>query len=175
MKLLTGLVKLTLGIFFALVIMSLVGVAATRYFIARLTAVPPKPAFANDTEETYGAPLDQQEPQAEPTTELKPLGEQTAPPAAPQPEAAPADQQAEAPTESAAPEEAEGYAARVTQPIGLILRQDPAQDAEHVGGVEYEAELTVLGESDDGEWLKVKLSNDQVGWVKAGNTEPVGE
>lgn len=172
MKLLAGLVKLTLGIFFALVLMSLVGVAATRYFIARLTAVPPKPAFANDTEETYGAPIDQ--PEAGTETELKPLGEETPPPAAPQPEVAPAEQQAEAKPEAPA-EEAEGYAARVTQPIGLILRQDPSQDAEHIGGVEYESELVVLSESDDGEWQKVKLSNDQVGWVKGGNTAPVGE
>ncbi|MGP1382286.1 MAG: SH3 domain-containing protein [Thainema sp.] len=174
MKLLTGLVKLTLGIFFALVLMSLVGVAATRYFIARLTAVPPKPAFANDTEETYGAPINQPEEQEQPATELKPLGEGTPPPEAPQPEAAPAEQQTEATPEAPA-EEAEGYAARVTQPIGLILRQDPSQDAEHIGGVEYESELVVLSESDNGEWQKVKLSNDQVGWVKGGNTEPVGE
>lgn len=172
MKLLTGLVKLTLGIFFALVLMSLVGVAATRYFIARLTAVPPKPAFANDTEETYGAPIDQ--PEAEVEAELKPLGEAAPPPADPQPDATPAEQQAEAKPDAPA-EKAEGYPARVTQPIGLILRQDPSQDAEHIGGVEYESELVVLGESDDGEWQKVKLSNDQIGWVKGGNTEPVGE
>lgn len=173
MKLLTGLVKLTLGIFFALVLISLVGVAATRYFIARLTAVPPKPAFANDTEETYGAPINQLEVESEP--ELKPLGEGTPPPTAPQPETAPAaEQQAEAKPDAPA-EEAEGYSARVTQPIGLILRQDPSQDAEHIGGVEYESELVVLGESDDGEWQKVKLSNDQVGWVKGGNTEALSE
>ncbi len=169
MKLLTGLVKLTLGIFFALVLMSLVGVAATRYFIARLTAVPPKPAFANDTEETYGAPLNQPEVE-EPAAELQPLGD-NAPPETPQPEAAPAEPQSEA----APAEEAEGYTARVTQPIGLILRQDPSQEAEHIGGVEYESELVVLEESDDGNWQKVKLSNDQVGWVKAGNIEPLSE
>ncbi len=171
MKLLTGFVKLTLGIFFALMIMSLVGVAATRYFIARLTAVPPKPAFANDTEETYGAPINQ--PEAEIEAELEPLGEGAPPPAVPQPEAAPAEQQAEAP--EAPVEESEGYAARVTQPIGLILRQDPSQDAKHIGGIEYESELVVLEESDDGNWQKVKLSNDQVGWVKAGNIEPLNE
>ena len=172
MKALTGIVKLTLGIFFALMIMALVGVAATRYFIARLTAVPPKPAFANDTEETYGAPINQ--PEAELEAELKPLGEEAPPPAEPKPEAAPAEQPAEATSETPA-EEAEGYTARVTQPIGLILRQDPSQDAEHIGGIEYESELVVLGESDDGNWQKVKLSNDQVGWVKAGNTEPLNE
>jgi uncharacterized protein YgiM (DUF1202 family) len=62
----------------------------------------------------------------------------------------------------------------VTEPIGLVIRSDPSQDADRVGGVEYEQELTVLETSSDGEWLRVRLSgSDTEGWVKAGNVEKV--
>jgi hypothetical protein len=166
MKLLSGLVKFTIGVFLALVLLSLVGVAATRYFMARLTALPPKPAFANDTAETYGQPIEPEATAAAPT-------QSETPPAAPDAAPAQTEPQAAAPAEPA-PEtalEPGAYPARVIQPIGLILRSDPDIEAERIGGVEYEAELTVLGESDDGDWLQVRLANDQEGWVKAGNTE----
>jgi hypothetical protein len=87
------------------------------------------------------------------------------PGAAPKPTAAP-------PASPTAPSPvAEGYPARVTQPIGLILRQDPAADASQIGGVEFNQELTVLEDVPDGGWQRVRLANGAEGWVKGGNTE----
>jgi hypothetical protein len=71
----------------------------------------------------------------------------------------------------AAPEPAEGYAAKVTQPIGLLLRAEPSADSNEIDGVAFEEEVTVLETSADGGWQKIKLANGSEGWVKGGNTE----
>ncbi|MBW4660884.1 MAG: SH3 domain-containing protein [Drouetiella hepatica Uher 2000/2452] len=68
---------------------------------------------------------------------------------------------------------AEGYLARVTQPIGLILRQEPSGDAAQVGGVDFNQELTVLEEAPDGAWQRVRLADGTEGWIKGSNTEKV--
>ena len=83
----------------------------------------------------------------------------------PKPSAAPA---APSPTPSPV---ADGAPARVTQPIGLILRKDPATDALQIGGVDYNQEVTVLEDAPDGAWQRVRLANGLEGWVKGGNTE----
>ena len=43
-----GLTKLILGVSMALVLLSLSGVATARYFMAKLSVLPPKPVFEND-------------------------------------------------------------------------------------------------------------------------------
>jgi Bacterial SH3 domain len=86
------------------------------------------------------------------------------PGATPKPAAAPSPSPAPSPA-------AEGIPARVTQPIGLILRQDPAADALQIGGVDYNQEVTVLEDAPDGAWQRVRLANGTEGWVKGGNTE----
>lgn len=148
MKLLIGFTKLVLGIVLALSLLSLVGVAATRYFMARLTALPPRPTFAND------AP-----PPAPPAPAAEAQSAQAA---------APSPAQAVEPTDALPPG---AYRAKVIQPIGLVLRNNPSSGAEQVGGVEYNQEVVVLEESEDQGWLRVRLTNQQEGWVKAGNTE----
>ncbi len=78
------------------------------------------------------------------------------------------------PSSSATPTPvADGYLARVTQPIGLILRQDPNGDSAKVGGVDFNQELTVLEEASDGAWQRVRLTDGTEGWIKGSNTEKV--
>ncbi|WP_339383476.1 SH3 domain-containing protein [Oculatella sp. LEGE 06141] len=141
-----------LGFTLAIALLFFTGASITRYLITRLTTPPPKPIFANDN------PAD---------IEPSPVASQSpAEPVEPSPAATPS------PSPSPSPDEPGAYQARVTQPIGLVIRQDPNRDAEQIGGVEYEQELTVLSESSDGEWLRVRLSGSGVeGWVRAGNTE----
>ena len=45
---LIGLSKLVAGITLAIVLFSLAGVATARYFMAKLSVLPPKPVFEND-------------------------------------------------------------------------------------------------------------------------------
>ncbi len=61
--------------------------------------------------------------------------------------------------------------ARITQPIGMVLRQGPSQDTTRIGGLYYNDEIIVIGESADGQWQQVRLPGSGVeGWIKAGNT-----
>jgi uncharacterized protein YgiM (DUF1202 family) len=145
-----GLTKLILGIALALVLLSLTGVATARYFMAKLSVLPPKPVFDNDVLTEQPVPA---EAPAEPQ---------------PQPEAA------NPPAEAAnAPENPPGsYRAVVVQPIGLVLRSGPGAEHQQLGGVDHNDEVLVLETSDDGRWMKVRLGDSgQEGWVKAGNTQ----
>jgi uncharacterized protein YgiM (DUF1202 family) len=146
---LVGLSKLTLGVFMALVLLSLAGVATARYFMAKLSVLPPRPVFSNEA-----AP-----PPAAPKTD--PLAEVSENPAV----------LAAAEPTPAVPEKPEGsYEAAVTQPIGLVLRSGPGTEHQQLGGVDYNEMLFVLKASDDGQWLNIKLArNGQEGWIKAGN------
>ena len=153
MKFIVGSVKLVLGIFLSLFLLGLVGAAATNYFMLRLTTPPPRPTFANDTPETLGSA----QANAAPAAEAAPPESPAAPPAEPATEAL----------------EPGTYKARVTQSIGLILRDQPDPEAAQIGGIEYNREVIVLSESEDKRWLRVRLSDGSEGWVKAGNTERI--
>lgn len=146
-----GLTKLILGIALALVLLSLTGVATARYFMAKLSVLPPRPVFDNDVVAEQPIPTEAPAPSETP---------------APQPEAAP-------PT----PEKPPGsYTAVVVQPIGLVLRSGPGAEYEQLGGVDYNDQVLVLESSEDGRWMKVRVrTTSQEGWVKAGNTENVNE
>ncbi|WP_035984566.1 SH3 domain-containing protein [Leptolyngbya sp. KIOST-1] len=144
-----GLSKLILGIAVALILLSMAGVATARYFMGRLSVLPPKPLYGDEMPTAA-----QVEPEAAPE----------AIPAAPEPVA-------EAP---AAPEpelEDGAYNAVVVQPIGLVMREGPGVNYPQVGGVDVNEAVVVLEEPDDQAWVKVRVvSNGQEGWVKAGNT-----
>ncbi|HEY9638905.1 MAG TPA: SH3 domain-containing protein [Coleofasciculaceae cyanobacterium] len=143
---LSGISKFILGFLLAIALLALAGVGTTRYLLAQLATPPARPTFANDpSPKPANAPAS---PSAKPSAP------------SPSPSVTPA-----------ASPVAEGYAARVTQPIGLILRQDPSADAARVGGIEFNQEVTVLEEAPDGAWQHVRLSNGTEGWVKGGNTE----
>jgi uncharacterized protein YgiM (DUF1202 family) len=140
---LVGMSKLVLGVVIALLMLSLAGVATARYFMARLAVLPSRPIFENDA--SPGAQANASAP--------------TAAPAAAPPAPAPAP---------ALP--AGAYAAVVTQPIGLVLREGPSTTFAQLGGIDYNAKVVVLEASSDEQWLKVRLSEgSQEGWIKAGN------
>ena len=142
---LVGISKFILGFLLAIALLALAGVGTTRYFLAQLATPPARPTFANDPSPTP--------PSAKPSVA-------PSPPPSPAPAASP----------TASPV-AEGYAARVTQPIGLILRQDPSADAARIGGIEFNQEVTVLEDAPEGAWQRVRLANGSEGWIKGGNTE----
>ena len=147
---LLGLAKLVLGVFFAFVLMSLAGVATARYFMAKLAVSPDKPIF------TDGTPAVEAEPPAQPVSTSN-LNQ-------PQPN------QPNLATEL----EPDAYKAVVIQPIGLVLREGPGRDFPQLGGVEYNEQIIVLGESEDKQWLRIRLpGSGQRGWVKAGNSEVI--
>lgn len=150
----SGLIKFFTGFTLAIAFLFFAGVNVTRHFITKLTAPPPRPVFPNDSPTPVAtAPT----PQSPSTTQ-------------PRPSASPVS------VRSPSSDEAGAYEARVTEPIGLIVRQEPSRDAERLAGVEYDESLTVLETTSDGEWQRVRLSGSGVeGWIKAGNVEQINE
>lgn len=145
-----GIVKLIFGVSLALILLSLTGVATARYFMAKLSVLPPRPVFDNDVVAEQPVPSEPTAPQAQPQ------------PSPAQPE-----------TANAAPENPPGsYRAVVVQPIGLVLRSGPGTEHQQLGGVDHNEEVLVLESSEDGQWVKVRISDTgHEGWVKAGNTQ----
>lgn len=149
----SGISKFVLGFLLAIALLFLGGVGTMRYILTRVATPPPKPIFANDP---------------------SPVAASSAASPTPSPAASPATvaiSPTPSPAASASPSATAGYVAKVTQPIGLILRQEPSADAPQLGGIEYNQQLTVLEDSPDGAWQKVKLENGSEGWIKGGNTE----
>jgi uncharacterized protein YgiM (DUF1202 family) len=68
---LLGIVKLILGVSLAMVLLSLTGVATARYFMAKLSVLPPKPVFNNDDLGQPPTPTAASAPQ--PTTTIAPV------------------------------------------------------------------------------------------------------
>ncbi len=141
--------QFVLGFILAIALLFLAGASLTRYMLTRLATPPPRPSFTNDPSPSPAAQTADSEASPSPS------------PAA----AAPAPSPVASPSPSPV-----GYRARVTQPIGLRVRQEPSLDAATVGGVEFNQEITVLEDSADGTWQKVQLANGAAGWVKGGNT-----
>ncbi|HEY9763695.1 MAG TPA: SH3 domain-containing protein [Trichocoleus sp.] len=142
---LIGLSKLVLGVTMALLLLSLAGVATARYFMARLSVLPPRPIFEND------APV-------QAAVASTPTAQAAAPAEKPEAESA------------AEPLPPGAYEAVVVQPIGLVLREGPGTTFSQLGGVDYNAKVAVLEESPDKQWMKVRVDESgQEGWVKAGN------
>ncbi|MBV5260244.1 SH3 domain-containing protein [Synechococcus moorigangaii CMS01] len=144
-----------LGVFFLL----LGSVGAAYYFFNRMAASPPKPVFSTETVAIPEAPAespDQDEsPAQEPTSTATATPEETTAEAEPKTEA------------SDLPDGA--YAATVTWSSGLSLRSEPSQDSSRLGGIDYNAQVTVIGTSEDGSWQQIRLENGTEAWVKAGN------
>lgn len=139
---LIGLSKFLLGFTLAVAILFGAGVVFTNFVIGRLSSLPARPTFPNDIQPKSSDAKD------------APKAAVDAPANAPEPVPAP-----------------EGYAAKVTQPIGLLVREEPSTESGQVGGVALDEEVRVLETSSDGEWQRVKTSNGIEGWVKGGNTE----
>lgn len=162
----SGVFKILIGVTLAIAILLAMGVGAARYLITHLTAPPARPVFPNDSPSSGASPSAGSQASADQASSPTPTDE-TSP--SPSGEASPEPSPAE--TALLAPGT---YRARVTQAIGLVLRQEPSRDADPLGGLEYDEEIIVLETSPDGEWLHVRLDNGGAeGWIKSGNTEPV--
>lgn len=148
---LLGLTKLLLGLLLALMLLSLASVAAARYFMAKLAVLPERPMFENDV----ALVADDTSAPSEPASEAEPT----------EAEPKPAEASADPALEPGA------YTAMVTQPIGLVLRDGPGTQYNQMGGIENNERMVVLEESEDRQWLRVRIpTTKQEGWVKAGNS-----
>ena len=158
-KLFLSLLKVVLGVTLAMIVLSLAGVAAARYFMAKLAVLPEKPTYESETATI--------EVVSEEATD--PAASLSAPGVTPE---LSLEEPLEEPPEE--PLEPGTYKAVVVQPIGLVLREGPGREYQQVGGVEHNETIIVLGQNNDQTWLNVRLlSSGQEGWVKAGNTRPL--
>lgn len=63
---------------------------------------------------------------------------------------------------------------KVVPDIGLVLRESPSSDSGGSSGVPFNAEVSILEETEDGEWLKIRDdSTGATGWVRSGNIDRV--
>lgn len=159
-----GILKFVTGVLVALALLFVGGAAAARYIITRLTSPPPKPVFA---EEQVSQSSDSVAPnRSGDQASSNPQGESSEPL---QVFTDPVEPESEAPQAEQAERDAN---ARITQPIGMVLRQGPSQDTTQIGGLYYNDEVILLGTSSDGQWQQIRLPGSGVeGWIKAGNTE----
>lgn len=122
-----------------------------QFLVSQFTASPPRPTFPNDKPATAAKAPTPTKPSPTPAPVV------ASPKPSPSPSPSPVSKRA-----------------RVTLGEGLNVRQAPSADAERVDGVDYSDEVTILEESPDKEWIKVRVDSTGVeGWIKAGYTEPV--
>ncbi len=153
-----GIFNLITGITLAIALLSTGAWFAANYTITKLTAPPPRPAFPND--KSANAPK---------TTIAPPKLVKAKSVSANQPEPFITTVASASPKPKLEPG---AYPARVTQPIGLVLRDAPTRDSNQVGGVEFNQRVVVLEESADKGWQRIRVENgDRQGWVKVGNTQ----
>lgn len=147
--------KFIVGFLLAIIIMAGASLAAALYFAAKLTALPEKPVFPNDKPLKKTPDKNQKKVASKPASIPSPKGNETP---------------------SIKPLEPGAYRAMVIQPIGLVIRENPNQDGNRLGGVSYREEVIVLEETSDKKWQRVRLpEGDLQGWIKGGNIEPLSE
>ena len=130
------------------------GFFAFQFVVSQFTAPPPRPTFPNDTPKPTAKPV--AAVAAKPQISPSPA---TTPQASPSPKPSPVTKRA-----------------RITLGEGLNIRQGPSAETERVGGVDYSDEVTILEESPDKEWVRVRVeSSGAEGWIKSGYTEPVSQ
>ena len=153
---------------FILGVTLIVGVAAgAGFYYFKMSVSPEKPVFSEETaptqtekeeEETKTPPENTEKSteaktetvQLEPESELEPEPE-------PEPKLPP-----------------NAYKAQVTWPQGLSLRAEPSVNAGRIGGIAYNSEIIILGETADKTWQRVLIPwSNQEGWVKGGNTKQI--
>jgi uncharacterized protein YgiM (DUF1202 family) len=152
----SDLAKVLSGVLLAIALVAGTSFIATKYLVAQFTALPPKPIFPND----------QPSPKAKPASTA-----QAAPPATrPSPQASPSASPKPSPQKTAK----QGYKARIVLSEGLNLRGEPNRDSERIGGIDYNEQVTVLEDSPDGEWQRVRVEGSGTeGWIKSGFTEKI--
>lgn len=166
-----NLFKFIVGVFLAIIILTGASVTAALYFAAKLTALPEKPIYPNDSKPASSTVTKKPTTAAKLNTNPSPTARVTPteiPTATPTPTATPS----ESPSPSPKPLPSGAYRATVTQPIGLIVRDKADNDANRVGGVGYKEDIIVLEESPDKRWQRIRVKEGELeGWVKAGNTD----
>ena len=66
------------------------------------------------------------------------------------------------------------YKARIIAIKGVSLRSEPNINADQVGGILYNEEVTIIEETPEKNWVKIKgKEKDQIGWVKMRNIEKI--
>jgi len=95
----------------------------------------------------------------------------------PKPQAKPAPTPSPAPTTPPKePETPPIGMGRVVPDIGLVLRDEPSGEAGGSSGVGFNAEVAILEESTDGEWLKIRdEGTGATGWVRSANIDRVSQ
>lgn len=148
--------KFFMGFLLALAILAGGSVAAALYFVTKLTALPPKPTFPNDSPAKVVASA----PKAKP-----PANQSQTTPSQPTP----------SPTSTPTPLPPGAYRARVSWPEGLVLRDKPTYESGSIGGIAYNDQVVILEVTSNKEWERVRLeSSNEEGWVRGGNTERIG-
>lgn len=148
MNILYNIFKFLIGIIMAVFILAGAGVAAVLFLASSVTRLPERPTFPNDKTTNVAT--------------KKPVSQ--------------ANQATNNSNNNQAGALAPGsYRAKVTEPVGLILRDTPSRDAKRLGGIAYEEELIVLEETSDKLWQRVKVTDgsDRTGWVSGGNTQAI--
>jgi Bacterial SH3 domain len=134
------------GLMIALLILGVGGYFGAQYLLAQLTALPPRPTFPNDNPQ-YAKKGKKGSAQSDLKID------------------------ATKPAEPSKPLPAGAFEGRVTQEIGLILRDGPELSSGQIGGVDYNERLVVLETSADKAWQKVRNASGKEGWVRGGNIE----
>jgi hypothetical protein len=166
-----NLFKFIVGVFFAIIILTGASVTGALYFAAKLTALPEKPIYPNDSKTPSPTVAKKPITAAKLNTNPSPTASVT-PTESPTPTPTPTPTPSESPSPSPKPLPSGAYRATVTQPIGLIVRDKADNDANRVGGVGYKEDIIVLEESPDKRWQRIRVKEgDLEGWVKAGNTD----
>jgi hypothetical protein len=74
------------------------------------------------------------------------------------------------PSPTATPTPEAKYKGKVNASIGLVLRAEPSQSAGSVGGADFNAQVSILKETPDKEWVYIRQeSTKEEGWVRIGN------
>jgi cytoskeletal protein RodZ len=152
-----GFAKFFVGLLLAALILGSCGYWAVNYAVAKLTTAPPKPIFPNDSASYKKQSKRAKTPAGrdQSVADSAPASASASPSPVPSPSLPPG-----------------AFMGRVTQPIGLILREKPEGPATQLGGLEYNEIVAVLETSSDNAWQKVRLlKGDKEGWVKGGNIE----
>jgi uncharacterized protein YgiM (DUF1202 family) len=157
---LSSIIQFIIGFLLGIILLAGGTALAAYYLFNKMAEAPPRPIYAEEKKE---------EPKASPSP-----SSQASPKASPSPTPKPSP----SPSPSPSPEKKEelepgAYKARVTWSSGLSLRDGPGVDSNRIGGVGYNAELIIIQESNDKQWLKVRIPSGQEGWIKAGNIRKV--
>jgi hypothetical protein len=164
---LSSLFQFIIGFFLGVFLLA-GGTAGLAYvFFSRMAGSPPKPIFSEEK---------LQQPSATETVKSPaPSTVSTTAAEAPKGEKAPEEPPSEKPVTEKEDLPSGAYKARVTWSTGLSLREEPRVESNRLGGVDYNTEIIVLKQSDDGGWQKIRMTgNGQEGWIKAGNIEKIG-